>query len=166
MTRSLRTQRTIAAALLSAACAAAALEAVPDGLPPVAGTQAPNPYRGQPAVAAAGRAAYESHCAECHGAGARTAVAEAPDLRRLNGFCLRLGDPPLRAHCLRDVDTYFMQSVLEGKRRAGLMHMPAWREVLPPETIWAIRSYIETQALPPPRTLPDLPPVPVEGAAR
>lgn len=121
------------------------------------GAPASNPYRGDTAVLADGEAAYERHCAECHGERATRAVPEGPDLRRLNSFCQRLAEPVLQARCLRDVDTYFLHSVLEGKRRAGQMHMPAWRGLLSLETIWAIRSYTETRALPPPRTLPELP---------
>jgi mono/diheme cytochrome c family protein len=147
---------------------ASALEPVPAGLPALpAAPQLPNPYRGQAGVMAAGEAAYARHCAECHGENATRPVAEGPDLRRLNSFCKRLQDPALKDHCLRDVDRYFLTSVLEGKRRAGLMHMPAWRDVLPPETIWAIRSFTETRPIPPPRTLPDLPPVsPAAGRIR
>ena len=44
-----------------------------------------------------------------------------------------------------------MASALEGKLRAGPMHMPARKGVLPPET----RSFTETRRLPPRRTLPD-----------
>jgi mono/diheme cytochrome c family protein len=136
--------------------------APPPGLAALGETvRLPNPYRGQPAAIAAGELAYEQHCASCHGEQAIRAVAEGPDLRRLNSFCRRL-DSMLQAHCLRDVDTYFLRSVHEGKRRAGLMHMPAWQDVLPQETIWAIRSFTESRPLPPPRTLPDLPPVPPE----
>lgn len=146
------------------AAASPALEPVPEGLPPLApGWQLPNPYRGQagaqPGVQAAGQAAYARHCAECHGENARRAVAEGPDLRRLNSFCKRLRDGALQQRCLGDVDRYFLASVLDGKLRAGQMHMPAWSGVLPQETIWAIRSFTEQQPLPPPRTLPDLPPV-------
>ena len=121
---------------------ATALEPVPAGLPRLA----------------AGEVAYERYCAECHGERSTRPVAEGPDLRRLNSFCKRLADVPLRGLCLRDVDTYFLRSVHEGKLRAGLMHMPAWKDVLPQETIWAIRSYTESLTLPPPRRLPDLPP--------
>lgn len=143
----------------TAGAARAASEPAPEGLPTL-GTElrAPNPYRGNAAVLAAGERAYERHCAECHGEHATRPVAEGPDLRRLNSFCNRLADAALKQHCLRDVDSYFLQSVLEGKLRAGQMHMPAWRGVLPPETIWAIRSFTETRTIPPPRTLPDLPP--------
>jgi mono/diheme cytochrome c family protein len=119
----------------------------------------PNPYRDNTSVMPAGEAAYERYCAECHGERSARPIAEGPDLRRLNSFCKRLADAALRQRCLADVDRYFLNSVLEGKLRAGLMHMPAWQGVLPQETIWAIRSFTETRPLPPPRTLPDLPPV-------
>lgn len=159
-----------AAAVLAVAFAAPAraLEPVPAGLPALpAAAQLPNPYRGQAGVMAAGEAAYARHCAECHGENATRPVAEGPDLRRLNSFCKRLTDDALRNHCLRDVDRYFLTSVLQGKRRAGLMHMPAWQDVLPQETIWAIRSFTETRPVPPPRTLPDLPRVsPTAGRTR
>lgn len=138
---------------------ATALEPVPAGLPRLAADlQLPNPYRDNSEVLAAGEVAYERYCAECHGERSTRPVAEGPDLRRLNSFCKRLADVPLRGLCLRDVDTYFLRSVHEGKLRAGLMHMPAWKDVLPQETIWAIRSYTESLTLPPPRRLPDLPP--------
>lgn len=151
-------RRAATALLLATAAAAQAAEQVPEGLPALAGElRAPNPYRGNTGVLAAGERAYERHCAECHGERAARAVAEGPDLRRLNGWCNRLADAALKQHCLRDVDTYYLQSVLEGKLRAGQMHMPAWQGVLPAETIWAIRSFTETRPVPPPRTLPELP---------
>ncbi len=136
------------------------MQAVPAGLPALpANTAVPNPYRGNAAVLDAGATAYARHCAYCHGDGSVNAVAEGPDLRRLNSFCNRLKDAALKQHCLRDVDSYYLQSVREGKVRAGVVHMPAWAALLPQETIWAIRSFTETRALPGPRLLPDLPPV-------
>lgn len=116
-----------------------------------------NPYRGRADAIEAGALAYGRHCAACHGEGATAFSPEGPDLRRLDSFCRRLADAPLREHCLSDVDAYFMHSVREGKWRAGLIHMPAWKGVLPPETIWAIRTFIETRPRSPPRLLPDLP---------
>lgn len=136
-----------------------------NGTPP-AGWQASNPYRSDTAsraqVLAAGAAAYARHCAACHGEGADQTVPEGPDLRRLNSSCNRLRQTSLRPRCLQDVDTYFLESVLTGKRRAGQMHMPAWSGLIAEETVWAIRSYTESRPLPPPRLLPDLPAV---GAA-
>jgi mono/diheme cytochrome c family protein len=116
----------------------------------------PNPYRGMDNVLEAGRAAYAEHCASCHGADAVQPNAEGPDLRRLDSFCRRLKDAALKAACLKDVDSYYFTSVLEGKVRAGVVHMPAWKDVLAPESIWAIRSFVETRpSRPPQRRLPE-----------
>ena len=121
----------------------------PPGLPAAgAAPLASNPYRGQAAVADIGRGAFNQSCARCHGVDAEP-TPEAPDLRRLNNFCLRLKQESLKAHCLSDVDQHFLQSVLEGKVRAGLVHMPAWKDVLTPETIWSIRTFLESRKAPP-----------------
>lgn len=110
-----------------------------------------NPYRGQTSVHEAGRQAYNQHCAECHGNDARQSVAEAPDLRRLDSFCRRLQDQALKADCTADVDRYYLRSVHEGKVRAGVVHMPAWKGVLTPQEIWSIRTYVETRPMDPPK---------------
>jgi mono/diheme cytochrome c family protein len=128
-------------------CAPAALLLA---LPLAAAAAPPNPLRGQ--VPAQGQAAYNQHCAQCHGLDARKPMAEAPDLRRLNSFCLRLREAALKERCLGDVDAYYLGSVLDGKVRAGVVHMPPWRDRLDESTLWAIRSYIEAQPLPPPRS--------------
>lgn len=114
-----------------------------------AGERQVNPFRGQ--TQPAGQGLYNQHCAQCHGEDARRPMAEAPDLRRLNSFCRRLADAALKDRCLGDVDTYFHHSVMEGKVRAGVVHMPPWRGQLDDASIWAIRSFIEAQPLPPPR---------------
>jgi len=111
----------------------------------------PNPMRGDTAAIEPGRVAYEAHCATCHGEQAVSPTAEAPDLRRLDGFCRRLSDPALKAHCLRDVDSYYLRSVLDGKVRAGVVHMPPWRGVLRDDEIWAIKTFVETRPLDPPK---------------
>ncbi|NDY92675.1 c-type cytochrome [Ideonella livida] len=138
-----------AAAIPGAAWADAALP--PGGAASAPAWAAPNPYRGQTAVLAAGREAYHQHCARCHGVQAE-ATAEAPDLRRLNGFCRRLDDADLRQRCLGDVDRHFLHSVLEGKVRAGVVYMPPWRGQLDAATVWSIRTWLEGQRPPPPRT--------------
>lgn len=145
----------------AAAMAAPVLEAPDVALPPLSvadGWQVPNPYRGKAAVLEAGAAAYARHCAACHGAEAVRPMAEAPDLRRLDSVCLRLAQPEWKPRCLTDVDAYYLTSVLKGKLRAGQMHMPAWEGVLAQETVWAIRTFVETRPKPQRRTLPDLPP--------
>lgn len=133
-----------------------AAKANPQGLPPL-GTPAhsSNPYRGQAEVAAIGRGAFNASCSKCHGVDADP-TPDAPDLRRLNSFCNRLKQDPMKSHCLSDVDQHFMQSVLEGKVRAGLVHMPAWKGVLHPETIWSIRTYLESRKPPLPAKAPEL----------
>lgn len=119
------------------------------GLPVLAAP--PNPFRGDPSAIEPGRAAYAAHCATCHGDQAVSPMAEAPDLRRLDGFCRRLTDTALKSHCLRDVDTYYLRSVLDGKVRAGVVHMPPWRGVLRDDEIWAIRTFVETRPPDPPK---------------
>lgn len=118
---------------------------------------APNPYRNaaeplRTQVRQQGQDAFAQHCARCHGEGAVRPSAEAPDLRRLNSFCLPLKNPALAQRCQQDVDAYFSQSVQEGKVRAGIAYMPAWREVLTPAQAWAIQLFIEAQPRPQPRT--------------
>lgn len=107
-----------------------------------------NPLRGRADVLAAGQEAFESRCATCHGHEASQATPEGPDLRRLDSFCRKLHDEALRQHCRRDVDTYYLRSVLEGKVRAGIRYMPAWQDTLSEETIWSIKTYIESRPLP------------------
>jgi len=120
-------------------------------LPPLAQDGAPNGYRGNSQVLAAGQASYQLHCAHCHGEQSTSAMAEAPDLRRLDSFCRRLKELALAQRCLKDVDSYFLLSVREGKVRAGVVHMPPWKDVLTAQEIWAIRSFIETRPQDPPR---------------
>ncbi|PXW98812.1 mono/diheme cytochrome c family protein [Sphaerotilus hippei] len=104
-----------------------------------AGAQAPDDRLLQ------GRQAYEQHCSSCHAPPGQTSP-EAPDLRRLDSFCRRLSEPALILRCRSDVDAYFVHSVREGKVRAGLVHMPPWKDRLDEATILAIRRYVETPA--------------------
>lgn len=129
----------------------AGLVALTTGLGAVAQAQDFNPYRGQATVHEAGRQAYSQHCAQCHGVDASQPMAEAPDLRRLDSFCRRLRDPVLKSDCTADVDRYYLRSVHEGKVRAGVVHMPAWKDVLTPQQIWSIRTFVETRPLDPPK---------------
>lgn len=103
-----------------------------------------NPYRGDARAAAAGKSIFAQACQRCHGveAGGR---GPAPDLRLLGKYCRRVADQELRSTCLRDADDYFRRSVLFGKVRLGIVHMPAWKDVLSQEMVWAVRSYIESR---------------------
>ncbi|ATE59541.1 c-type cytochrome [Thauera sinica] len=105
-----------------------------------------NPYRGNALAAEVGRSAFNQSCAGCHGVDADGEHAAAPDLRRLGRSCSRVRDAEFRQRCVADVDHYFRDSVLKGKVKVGVEHMPAWEGVLAPELVWAIRSFVESQA--------------------
>lgn len=104
-----------------------------------------NPYRGNTDVVPTGRAIFNQSCAVCHGGDAIGNRSPAPDLRRLDGFCRRIVDEPIRQHCLSDVDVYFHKTVLEGKTIVHTVHMPPWRGVLTEEQIWSVKTFIESQ---------------------
>ncbi|ANQ86137.1 putative cytochrome c550 [Azoarcus olearius] len=147
-------RRLLGAALLAAALPALALDAQrpqvdASALAPQHGQwQADNPYRGDPRAAEIGRSAFNQACAPCHGADADGHAAPAPDLRRLGRSCTRIADDALRQRCQRDVDHYFVSSVLKGKVKVGVVHMPAWDGVLEPELVWALRSFVESSGTP------------------
>lgn len=105
-----------------------------------------NPYRGHPRAIEVGQSAFNQSCARCHGHDANTAGGvPAPDLRRLNGYCRRIANPILQVACLTDNDQYFKKSVLYGKTVVGFVHMPAWKDVLIQDDIWAIQAFIESR---------------------
>lgn len=144
----------LAALLLAAAPLGAATPAAPvvdaSGLPALdSAWPAENPYRGNAQAAEVGRLAFNQACAACHGADADGARAPAPDLRRLGRSCKRVSAPQWRQRCVEDVDYYFRKSVMHGKIKAGIEHMPPWEGVLSPELVWAIRTFIESAAASP-----------------
>ncbi len=107
-----------------------------------------NPYRGNAEMARAGGVAYHQNCARCHGVDAvasGTGGMPAPDLRRLARFCRRIQDTALRSTCMDDDDDYFRVTVLKGKTVVGVEHMPAWKDKLTQETIWAIKTFIDAR---------------------
>lgn len=105
-----------------------------------------NPYRGNAQAVAVGRALYEQACARCHGPDADASHHVGADLRVLDGYCYgKLRDLDARRQCVRDNDHYFKESVLRGKVRVGVVHMPAWEGVLSQEAVWSLRSYIESR---------------------
>lgn len=99
-----------------------------------------NPYRGNARAITAGQALFAAHCVRCHGENA-SGLGPAPDLRVIGSYCLRITDEELRRRCMQDADDYFRRSVLFGKVRFGIVHMPPWKDVLSQEAIWALRSY-------------------------
>ncbi len=103
-----------------------------------------NPYRGDARATAAGQTLFVAHCQRCHGENA-SGRGPAPDLRVLGRYCMRIADKELHARCMRDADDYFRRSVLFGKVRMGVVHMPPWKDVLSQEAIWALRTYVGTR---------------------
>lgn len=89
-----------------------------------------NPFSGNEKAIEIGKGAYNTNCARCHGLGA-VSGGVAPDLRALDA-----ADD--------DIDEYFVTKVIEGAVRNGNVYMPPFGEVLSPEAIWAIRSWLET----------------------
>ena len=111
-----------------------------------------NPYRDKADIIAPGRAIFNQNCARCHGVDAvasGTGALPAPDLRRLGTYCRRLTDEKWRSRCRDDTDAYFLKSALKGKTIVGIEHMPAWEGVLSRESLWAIRTYLESRGGPP-----------------
>jgi mono/diheme cytochrome c family protein len=117
------------------------LSALPglDGMP-----REDNPYRGNAQAIDLGRQVYAQACARCHGTAA-TEPGPAANLRLVGLYCRRLTDAELARRCSRDADEYFRTSVLKGKSRLGVEHMPPWEGVLSEEAIWAVRSFVEAQ---------------------
>ncbi|MBS9782894.1 MAG: cytochrome c-550 PedF [Arcobacter sp.] len=89
-----------------------------------------NPYRGNEKAIGIGKSGYNTNCARCHGLGAISGGI-APDLRYL--------DPKDD-----DTDEYFIGKVQEGAVRNGNVYMPPFKDILSPEAIWSIRSWLET----------------------
>ncbi|NMG37432.1 cytochrome c-550 PedF [Azoarcus sp. TTM-91] len=115
-------------------------------LPPLGETWlAANPYRGNPQAVEIGRSAYNQSCARCHGVDADH-QGNAADLRRVDAYCRRIADTGLRAACMLDNDAFFKESVLHGKVRVGVVHMPPWEGLLSQEVVWAIQTFVESRA--------------------
>lgn len=115
-------------------------------LPPIA-ANAPegNPYRGNARAAEIGRSAFNQACSRCHGVDAVNKGQVGPDLLRMDRSCPRIADPVVRQMCILDQDDFFLKSVQDGKTRVGVVHMPAWKDVLPPAAIWTIRTFLESR---------------------
>lgn len=100
-----------------------------EGLPPLEEWGTENPYRDidgevRDKIIATGKKGYGQNCVNCHGLEA-VSGGIAPDLRMLEpGFD----------------DQYYITIVREGGKG-----MPAWEEMLEPESAWAIKTWLETK---------------------
>lgn len=103
-----------------------------------------NPYRGNDAAVKVGSSAYNQNCARCHGLEAISGGI-APDLRKLDNECATLKDNKRRATCVKEIDTYFVTTVRNGRTRNGAVYMPPFEGVFSQEAIWAIKAYLETR---------------------
>lgn len=85
----------------------------------------PNPFKGNPREALAGRKLFERHCAQCHGMDAR-GIGSAANLR---SAAIQDAPPGSLFWVLRN-----------GKIRRG---MPSWSQ-LPEQQLWQMVTYLET----------------------
>ncbi|TYC55070.1 c-type cytochrome [Zoogloea oleivorans] len=115
------------------------------GLATLSGNPASNPYRGNARAADIGRTAFNQACARCHGIDAVNKGQVGPDLTKMDRACRRITDPAVQRLCVEDNDDFFLKSVQQGKVRVGVVHMPAWQDVLSPAAIWTLRTFLETR---------------------
>ena len=78
-----------------------------------------------------GSSAYNQNCARCHGLEAISGGI-APDLRELEASY--------------DGDEWYKERVINGAVRDGAVYMPRMADTLSQEALWAIRTYIESEA--------------------
>lgn len=78
-----------------------------------------------------GSSAYNQNCARCHGLEAISGGI-APDLRELEANI--------------DGDDWYKERVINGAVRDGAVYMPRMADYLSQEALWAIRTYIESEA--------------------
>ncbi len=109
-----------------------------------------NPYSKGDAHAEAlriGSSAYNQNCARCHGLEAISGGI-SPDLRKLDGDCLSLGDEVKKLACFQEINDYFVSTVRRGRTRDGRVYMPPFEGILSQEAMWAIKTYLETRREP------------------
>lgn len=95
-----------------------------------------NPYRApsehNAKAVEIGASAYTQNCARCHGLDA-VSGGIAPDLRYLDAGI--------------EGDEWYKERVINGAVRDGRVYMPKMADYLSQESLWAIRSYLESVAV-------------------
>lgn len=94
-----------------------------------------NPLKGQPDALATGRALFEQKCQRCHGA---TAEGNGPDADPDHRAAMDLTDPKRAG---RNPDGIVFHKILSGR---GRPQMPAFRDELTTEQIWAVVTYVQS----------------------
>jgi cytochrome c-550 PedF len=102
-----------------------------------------NPYSSQAEAVRVGAAEFGENCARCHGLEAKSGGI-APDLRLLDRDCLDLKNETKKQACYKETDKYFMFSIRHGKVRNGNVYMPPFEGLLSQETMWSIKTYLES----------------------
>lgn len=101
------------------------------GLPPISKDwEKTNPYRGNPLALKIGSGAFNENCARCHGLEAISGGI-APDLRYLDK-----GEAG---------DAWFLNRIRHGYTQNGMTKMPAFEGILSQQTMWAIRTYLDSR---------------------
>lgn len=94
-----------------------------------------NPYRApsesHDKAVEIGASAYNQNCARCHGLEAISGGI-APDLRDLEASY--------------DGDEWYKERVINGAVRDGAVYMPRMADYISQEALWAIRTYVESEA--------------------
>jgi cytochrome c-550 PedF len=109
-----------------------------------------NPYStgdGHKEALRIGTSAYNQNCARCHGLEAISGGI-SPDLRKLDADCMGLGDAAKKQACFKEMDDFYVSTVLRGRTRDGRVYMPPFEGILTQEAIWAIKTYLETRREP------------------
>jgi len=87
-----------------------------------------NPFRGNPDIVKPGRMLFNTHCSHCHSPNAQNPEPRT-DLRRLD------------TRYKEKVNDIFYATVTEGRPTKG---MPPWGHVLDEESIWKIKTFLES----------------------
>jgi len=94
-----------------------------------------------------GSSAYNQNCARCHGLEAISGGI-SPDLRKLDGDCMSLGDESKKLACFQEISDYYVSTVRRGRTRDGRVYMPPFEGILSQEAMWSIKTYLETRREP------------------
>lgn len=105
-----------------------------------------NPYgtgSAQQEAIRVGSSGFNQNCARCHGLEAISGGI-APDLRKLDAECFDM-QAEARDNCIKEFQSYFINTVRGGRARDGRVYMPPFEGILSQEALWAIKTYLESR---------------------